>query len=43
MRIIIVLSMHTDYIEMADNVPHSEYKEKENPYIYKSKNLDEAL
>ena len=43
MRIIIVLLMHTDYIEMVDNVPHSECKEEENPCIYKSKNLDEAL
>ena len=35
---IIVLSMHTDYIDIvADNVPHSEYKEEEDPRIYKSK------
>ena len=30
--------MHTDYVDIvADNVPHSEYKEEEDPHIYKSK------
>ena len=36
--VIIVLSMCTDYIDIvADHVPHSEYKEEEDPRIYKSK------
>ena len=37
-EVIIVLSMCTDYIDIvADNVPHSEYKEEEDPRKYKSK------
>ena len=33
-----MLSLCTDYIDIVvDHVPHSEYKEEEDPRIYKSK------